>query len=180
MTTETSGITIASATIEDRPAIAELTRRSYSHYGLDSDPDWWKRYEQLTRDTLLFEERAERVVALQGNQLVGSVLLCPPYEWELDGKTICNPYPEMRLLAVSAEFRDRGIGGLLIADCERRTANGGFDSITLHTTELMQTAKSMYERRGYKRYPRIDFQPVPGFIVWGYRKEFVPTVECQS
>jgi hypothetical protein len=35
----------------------------------------------------------------------------------------------------------------------------------------MQTAKQMYERRGYTRYPDIDFEPVAGFVAWGYWKK---------
>jgi len=37
---------------------------------------------------------------------------------------------------------------LLITACEQRERDEGFAAITLHTTVLMQTAKSMYERRG--------------------------------
>jgi len=39
------------------------------------------------------------------------------------------------------------------------------------TTVLMQTAKSMYERRGYVRSVELDFEPAPGFVVWGYTKQ---------
>ncbi|HIA55429.1 MAG TPA: GNAT family N-acetyltransferase, partial [Candidatus Melainabacteria bacterium] len=67
--------------------------------------------------------------------------------------------------------RNYKIGAELIAACEKWVEDQGFDYITLHTTNLMQTAKAMYERRGYERYPEIDFSPSPDFIVFGYRKK---------
>jgi ribosomal protein S18 acetylase RimI-like enzyme len=75
----------------------------------------------------------------------------------------------MRLLAIPTEFRNLGIAKLLIEECERR-AQASSGAMTLHTTDLMKTAKAMYEHRGYTRFPEIDFEPVPGFFVWGYKK----------
>jgi ribosomal protein S18 acetylase RimI-like enzyme len=83
-----------------------------------------------------------------------------------------NPHWEMRLLAVPAEFRNYGLGGRLISYCENKVVELGEPVLTLHTTVLMKTAAAMYLRRGYVRYPDIDFQPVPGFTVHGYIKHF--------
>ena len=77
----------------------------------------------------------------------------------------------MRLLAVLPEFRNLKIGQELITACEELIAAKGFQHITLHTTQLMQTAKAMYERRGYTRFPQIDFTPSPDFVVYGFIKE---------
>jgi ribosomal protein S18 acetylase RimI-like enzyme len=76
----------------------------------------------------------------------------------------------MRLLAVSPTARNAGIGRALIEECERRARQAGAGAITLHTTHLMSVAKAMYERRNYERYPSIDFEPVPGFLVMGFKK----------
>ncbi len=42
-------------------------------------------------------------------------------------------------------------------------------SLTLHTTEIMQTAMRLYERMGFVRAPELDFQPAPDVIIKGYR-----------
>jgi ribosomal protein S18 acetylase RimI-like enzyme len=160
------------ATAGDWPTIAEVTRLSYGEYAQASDPEFWTNYEASTRKTLLEENNAQRVVGQLDGQIVATVLLCPPYELNLGKKLVRNSYPEMRLLAVLPQFRNLHIGARLIDECERRVQAEGFDAITLHTTLLMQTAKSMYERRGYVRYPEIDFEPAPGFVVWGYKKQF--------
>jgi GNAT superfamily N-acetyltransferase len=104
--------------------------------------------------------------------LLGAVLYCAPYEKEMGNAIVKNSFPEMRLLAVPAKFRNRGIAGKLIQFCEEKACREGWQSLTLHTTILMQTAKQMYERRGYVRYPDIDFEPMTGFIVLGYKKNF--------
>jgi len=54
-------------------------------------------------------------------------------------------------------------------ECVRRVRRGGGRILSLHTTELMQTAMRMYERMGFVRAPEIDFHPAPGVTVKGYR-----------
>jgi hypothetical protein len=41
--------------------------------------------------------------------------------------------------------------------------------MALHTTQMMQVARAMYERMGFVRVPEFDFSPVPGFLVMAYR-----------
>ncbi|WP_369812148.1 GNAT family N-acetyltransferase [Mycobacterium tuberculosis] len=97
--------------------------------------------------------------------MLGSAIICAPYEWKIGEQIVKNPNPEMRLLAVLPDYRNYKIGAELITACEKWVEDQGFEHITLHTTNLMQTAKAMYERRGYERYPEIDFSPSPDFIV---------------
>jgi GNAT superfamily N-acetyltransferase len=165
-------ILIREATNIERQAVVDVTLKSYADYEADSDPEFWKQYQTNIREALLQGESATRLIAEIDSQIVASVLFCPPYERRIGERTISNEYPEMRLLATLDEYRGRGIGAQLIEFCEKRAKRLGFDAITLHTTILMQTAKAMYERRGYVRYPKIDFEPVPGFVVWGYWKQF--------
>jgi GNAT superfamily N-acetyltransferase len=142
--------------------VAEVTRRAYAEYALESDPAFWTAYEVSTRAAILAADDARRLVVDVDGRIGASVLLCPPR-----GR---NPLPELRLLAVLPEHRGLRLGALLVDACEAQVRADGFEAITLHTTRLMLTAKAMYERRGYVPYPELDFEPAPGFIVWGYRK----------
>lgn len=155
--------------------MAELTREAYREFASSSDPEWWAQYEESTRQTLLADDSRLRLVAKYDDEIVGAVLLEPPYELEIRNQLIRNPYPEMRLLAVAPKYRHRGIAGLLICACEHRVRSEAHKAISLHTTALMNTAREMYERRGYQRYPDIDFAPAPGFTVLGYLKQFDQT-----
>jgi hypothetical protein len=41
--------------------------------------------------------------------------------------------------------------------------------MTLHTTDMMRAAMTLYERMGFRRAPEIDFRPAPSVLVKGYR-----------
>jgi ribosomal protein S18 acetylase RimI-like enzyme len=112
-----------------------------------------------------------RFIASIDDDPVGSVVYCPPYERQLGDRIIKNIYPEMRLLSVLPNFRNKGIANWLIEACEGQAQVQNAEAITLHTTSLMAVARAMYERRGYTRYSEIDFEPVPGFTVLGYIKK---------
>jgi len=150
--------------------MADITRASYRQYAASREPDYWVRYENDTRNTILTDSLLARLVAEMENRIVGSAIICAPYEWKIGDHIVRNPYPEMRLLAVLPEYRNFKIGAELIRACEECVKESSFDYITLHTTNLMQTAKAMYERRGYERFSDIDFTPSPDFTVFGYRK----------
>lgn len=151
--------------------VAEITRISYSEYAKESDANAWQEYEASSRKTILSSEDAQCLVVVLENNLIASILFCPPYELKLGDTLVKNPYPEMRLLAVLPQYRNLGAGKLLIDECEKRARSAGLPAITLHTTRLMKIAKDMYERRGYSRYPQIDFNPSPNITVLGYKKE---------
>ncbi len=164
-------IRLTVAGMDERPAVLAVTRAAYDEYAGKSDQSFWRMYERSIEQTILSDETVTSIVAKSGTEILGAVLYCPPYEKKMGDRVVKNPYPEMRLLAVPAKNRNRGIAARLIEHCELVAKQSGSKTMTLHTTVLMQTAKQMYEKRGYVKYPEIDFEPVPGFVVWGYRKE---------
>jgi len=151
------------ADAQTKSVVLDITLAAYSEYKKDSSPQFWQRYIDNIRQAILDESSTTILIAKQDGVIKGSVLLCAPGE-SLGQQEL----PELRLLAVPPEYRNQGVADALIKECERRAAGSG--GLTLHTTQLMKTAKAMYERRGYVRYPEIDFEPVPGFVVWGYKK----------
>jgi len=157
-------LVVKEARSNERHTVVDITLAAYGQYEKDSAPDFWTIYCENIRQVIFQDSSATILVAREQNTIKGSVLFCPP-----DSGVVKNELPEMRLLAVPPEFRNLGIANRLIEECERRAASSG--GLTLHTTQLMTTAKAMYERRGYTRFQEIDFEPVPGFIVLGYKKK---------
>lgn len=145
--------------------MAALTVEVYGALAPTSPPPSWTDYLVTIAGILTRPDDARRLVAVVDGMIAASVLLCPP-----SAGPHGNPLPELRLLAVHPDHRNAGLAGRLIAACEQRTREDGFDALTLHTTSLMPTAKAMYERRGYHRAPELDFEPGAGFHVWGYRR----------
>jgi hypothetical protein len=54
-------------------------------------------------------------------------------------------------------------------ECIRRARSLGAVCLNLHTTDMMQVAKRMYERMGFVRDPERDFHPDPSVTVKAYR-----------
>jgi predicted N-acetyltransferase YhbS len=65
--------------------------------------------------------------------------------------------------------RGRGVGAALMQECVRRARKSGARVLSLHTTDMTQTAMRLYERMGFVRAPELDFQPAPATTVKGYR-----------
>jgi GNAT superfamily N-acetyltransferase len=72
-----------------------------------------------------------------------------------------------RLLAVDPSIRGKGIGNLLVSECIRKTKEGKYTQLIIHSTTYMQVAWTMYEKLGFKRSEDLDFMqgelPVYGF-----------------
>ncbi|PSL41331.1 acetyltransferase (GNAT) family protein [Planomicrobium soli] len=109
-------------------------------------------------------------VAEIGGQIAGSVVLFPSkakaYEW--DSETL--EHPEIRMLAVDANYRGLGVGKALVQHCIKVSKELGENQIGLHTGSFMEGAKKLYENLGFKRMPLSDFEPLDdGIVVQAYQ-----------
>ncbi len=64
----------------------------------------------------------------------------------------------VRLLVVQPDWRGFGIGNALTRYCIEHARTLHKSCVILHSTRVMRTAWSMYERMGFERFPHIDFQ----------------------
>ena len=55
------------------------------------------------------------------------------------------------MLAVSPKYRGQGIGRQLTKECIQRAKRDQAEVIGLHTSELMVTARRMYEKLGFQQ-----------------------------
>lgn len=74
----------------------------------------------------------------------------------------------IRMLAVDPRARGRGLGRALTEACIARARALDRAEVVLHTTDVMQIARGLYERMGFRRSPDLDFGP-GGFTVLGFR-----------
>ena len=158
---------------EDRAAIEDVTIAAYQEYAPTMQARW-EIYRHSILGTLADVRPAEQIVAERGGAITGTVLLFPA-GIELtrpDGSQFSLAAPEIRLLAVAPAARGLGVGAALVNECMRRARQAGSPTITLHTTDMMRVAMSMYERMGFVRAPELDFQPAPEFVIKGYRYTF--------
>lgn len=73
----------------------------------------------------------------------------------------------IRLLVVSPAARGKGVGKALTQACLQRARQRGSQQMILHTTLAMQVAWGMYERMGFVRFPKLDFQQGK-LVVYGF------------
>jgi predicted N-acetyltransferase YhbS len=162
-------VRIRDARPEDRDAILDVTLAAYQEYAARM-PGFWEGYRQNIVAAVSDAGEAEQLVAEDGGAIVGTVLLYPPRRMRISQReSLDMPWPEVRLLAVAPGARGRGVGAALMRECVRRVRLANGTTLSLHTTDLMQTAMRMYERMGFVRAPELDFHPAPGVTVKGYR-----------
>ena len=154
---------------EDRDAIREVTLAAYQEYAARMQT-FWDAYRRNIVASVTDAGSAEQLVAERDGAIVGTVLLYPRRRMALPGGGWLDmPWPEVRLLAVAPAERGRGVGAALMQECVGRVRRAGGRVLSLHTTDLMRTARRMYERMGFVRAPELDFRPTPDMAVLGFR-----------
>ena len=74
----------------------------------------------------------------------------------------------IRMLAVDARERGRGVGAALVEACVELARAEGRRRIVLHTTDAMDAAQRMYRRLGFTRAVARDWRPRPDVALLGY------------
>jgi ribosomal protein S18 acetylase RimI-like enzyme len=152
---------------EEHQALGDLTVAAYVAIdpAVVDDDD----YAGELRDVAGRAADAEVLVAVNDSgTVVGGVTYVPGPEspWaefsEPDGAGI-------RMLAVAPDAQGRGIGEALSRACVDRARSAGRSQIVLHSTDRMTTAHRLYERMGFARDASLDWEPLPGFWLRGFR-----------
>jgi GNAT superfamily N-acetyltransferase len=134
-------------------------------------PAHWEGYRQNILATLAAAQPEAQIVAEEEGRVVGTVLLYPAGSVMArpGGGSITLTWPEVRLLAVAPPARSHGVGVALMHECMRRARQSGAAALTLHTTDIMQSAMRLYGRLGFGRAPELDIQPAADVTIKGYR-----------
>lgn len=158
---------------DDFDNVSRLMRDAYQQYENFFPTEAWKFYVEDMMDVRRRLNESQLIVAELDGQIAGAVTLY------LDaGHSSREVWPRgwagIRLLAVHPAYRGRGTGRALMEECIRRCRDQGIVTIGLHTTEMMDVARRMYEKMGFVRVPEYDFYPRPGMVVMAYRLDLKP------
>lgn len=153
-----------------RPAEIDILHRittdAYREFERVMEPTAWSGLERAIRNAFSRPApAARRIVAVEGERVVGGVWLFPAGADAYSGAVPPLPWPEVRLLAVDAAARGRGIAKALMEECMRRAAADGASRLGIHTSESMVAARTMYSRMGFNHCPQYDFHPPGGELV---------------
>jgi ribosomal protein S18 acetylase RimI-like enzyme len=95
----------------------------------------------------LFDPAASRVLAHRGRDEIAALLLCSRVREDVGHVTqIC----------VSRQYRHRGLGAWLLADCSRSLRSQGFQALTLTVTRENSEAVALYHRSGFVTRQTFD------------------------
>ncbi len=76
------------------------------------------------------------------------------------------------MLAVAPEARGRGVGEALARMCLDRFRSEGARGVVICSLPQMTDAHRLYDRLGFRRVPELDWEPVAGVELHGYRIAF--------
>ena len=150
---------------DELEAVGELTLAAYEDFTTGTE-DFYRHH---LRDAARRAREAELWVAVDGDDLLGTVTYCPPGStWrELAG----DDEGEFRMLAVHPDRQGRGAGQALAAQCERRARDHGATRMVLSSLAEMAAAHRVYGRLGYSRAPERDWSPVDDVHLIAFVKE---------
>lgn len=161
---------IRKAWAHEYETIKEQRLASYEPFSQLIPAAHWEILKNTLTSGTAEKSGAEVFVSEIDGVIAGSVVLFPSqskaYEWD----TAALQYPEIRMLAVDAHFRSRGIGKALVGHCVQTAKEKGYPFIGLHTAHFMKNALNLYEQMGFIRVPSLDFEPLDdGIIVKAFR-----------
>ena len=148
-------------------AVGELTYAAYAADGFVTEDD---EYADHLRDAASRAAQAELYVAVDPDgRIAGTVTYCPA---DSRFRELAGPGEgEFRMLAVAPHARGRGVGEALVRTCIERAEELGCSALVLSSMPSQTSAHRVYGRIGFHRTPDLDWSPVAGVDLLGYRLE---------
>jgi ribosomal protein S18 acetylase RimI-like enzyme len=157
---------------EEYEEAGRVTAAAYREH-VPPDDDWeWGAYLRRIADVGGRASRAAIIVAVEDGRVLGSATLELDQRIEDDDPPLRPGEGHIRMLGVDPSQRRRGVARALVEQCMREALADGKDFLTLHTTQRMRAAQSMYEALGFRRLPDRVFPD--GFRLLTYRLSLEP------
>jgi GNAT superfamily N-acetyltransferase len=148
----------------DLPVVGDITVDAYVADGFLTVGD---DYAEHLRDAAGRARIAELWVAELDGAVVGSVTFCPPGSPQRE--VAREDEGEFRMLAVAPSARGRGVARALVQRCFERCRELGLEAIAICSLPQMVAAHALYGGLGFDRADELDWSPVDGVELWGFR-----------
>jgi ribosomal protein S18 acetylase RimI-like enzyme len=73
------------------------------------------------------------------------------------------------MLAVDPTAQGAGVGEALVRACLSRAEAAGANAVVICVRDMSHRAQRLYAKLGFYRVPALDWEPVPGVILWALR-----------
>ena len=154
---------------EEYAAVGALSVAGYDADGYLTYPDgtFDDDYAGWLADATSRAQKSTLLVALDGDELVGTVTWCPYGSG--DAQLAKEPHQgEFRTLSIAPEARGRGIGRALVEHCLELARAAGLTEVLLFSLDDMVPAHRLYTRLGFVRRPDLDWTPEPDVNLWAF------------
>jgi putative acetyltransferase len=143
MKMENQSITLRKIKKSDNVKIAALIRKVFREFKIDRPGTVY--FDPATDDlhSLFKTPRSIYWIALDGSEIIGGCGIFPTPELPEDCAELVKFY-------LSAEYRGKGIGRMLLGKCLESAREIGFRQIYLESMPELGKAISMYEKAGFR------------------------------
>ena len=143
--------------INDLMKLKNLSIKSWGQFQSKlTSSNWLKLHNTLTEDNTYIEllDKSTTIICTTDNdKIIGMAFLVPKGNpTDIYNKDWCY----IRFVSVDPEFGGQGIGKKLTTICIETARQNGEKTIALHTSELMDKARHIYESIGFTILKEID------------------------
>ncbi len=160
-------LTYRNGTIKDLQELKNLAIKSWSPFQKELTAENWAKLENTISDLKTYETllvQSTGLVCIENDTIIGMAFLVPkgnPTDIYL------AEWSYIRFVSVDPEYGGQGIGRKLTTMCIDLAKQNGEKTIALHTSEIMDKARHIYESLGFKIVREID--PRLGKRYWLYK-----------
>jgi ribosomal protein S18 acetylase RimI-like enzyme len=145
------------ADLSDFSKLKALGKESYAEFSkVLSTENWNKMNAYLEGDIGLTKliEQSVVFVCEKGSEIIGMIYLVPSGN---PTELFRENWSYIRFLGVHTHFRGKGIGKKLTQLCIDYAISTNESFIALHTAAFMNSARAIYEKRGFSRTKEIAY-----------------------
>ena len=145
------------ANLSDFDKLKSLGIESYSEFSsILTRKNWNKMNSFLESDDNLLQliEQSTVFVCEKESDIIGMIYLVPSGN---PTKLFHKNWSYIRFLGVNTKFRGNGIGKKLTDLCLKFAKETNEKHIALHTSEFMNSARAIYEKRGFIKTKEIEY-----------------------
>lgn len=150
-------LTYRQGTKDDLQGLKKLAIKSWTPFQKQLTDENWNSLKQTISKDKTYEELIDQstciVCVADNNNIIGMAFIVPngnPTDIYL------KEWSYIRFVSVDPDFGGKGIGRKLTTLCINNAKENGEKTIALHTSEIMDKARHIYESLGFKILREID------------------------
>lgn len=163
-------LTYRTGTPEDIKQLQSLGLHSYGQFKKALTEENWNTMHSLLTGENFYSELLSKstcFVCETNDILIGMAFLVPQGN---PNKIFDSQWSYIRMVGVHPEYGGQGIGKKIIQMCIDFAKETNETTIALHTSEIMDSARHLYESLGFQQIKALD-EPLFGLKYWLYRLE---------